>query len=151
MQVDIKSFGADRHYATIKTDQREHNVWLIDAKKPADSLEHYAAEMFRRAEDMRRRALFALDGADHLRGKPRGYTFDRDLSFPGFTLKIDTMAGYGYFERDTGGEGGLQFENRELIDYDGAYFLPTPVGLALRRAGYKVGDECFNDPPKEAA
>ena len=35
-------------------------------------------------------------------------------------------------------EGGLWFENRELVDFDGAYELPEKVISALKKLGYKI-------------
>lgn len=77
---------------------------------------------------------------------PAKYNFDRDLSTSRYTVKVDTAAQYGYFERNTGGEGGLWFNGTELIDYDGFHFLPREVGQALRDAGYTVDENCFADP-----
>lgn len=52
---------------------------------------------------------------------------------------IDPVAGYGYWERKDGSEGGgLWFEGKELIDYDGHYCLPAKVEQALRVAGYNL-------------
>ncbi len=52
---------------------------------------------------------------------------------------IDTVAQYGYWERRDGSEGGgLWFEDKEMVDYDGAYELPIKVEQALREAGYSV-------------
>lgn len=55
---------------------------------------------------------------------------------------IDPKANYGYWERKDGSEGGgLWFDGKTLVDYDGAYELPAKVIEMLRTAGFKVDDE----------
>ena len=64
-------------------------------------------------------------------------------------VQIDPAARYGYWEYHNGAEGGgLWFQPAnpdtaagplELVDYDGAYFLPVSVVRALREAGFVVG------------
>lgn len=47
----------------------------------------------------------------------------------------------GYFEHHVYGDergGGLWFERKELIDYDGMSYLPKQVMEALKAAGYDV-------------
>ena len=59
-------------------------------------------------------------------------------------VEIDPAASYGYFEHKDGSEGGgLWFNGKELIDFDGAYDLPKAVVIALRGAGY-VLDSTFD-------
>ena len=41
-------------------------------------------------------------------------------------------------DEDSYSEGGLWFENRELVDFDGAYELPKKVISALKKLGYKI-------------
>jgi hypothetical protein len=61
-----------------------------------------------------------------------------------FTIKgklvfIDPAAEYGYWERKDGSEGGgLWFEGKTLVDYDGAFDLPRAVYDELRELGFKV-------------
>lgn len=40
-------------------------------------------------------------------------------------------------------EIGLSFEDKELSDYDGVFFLPREVGEMLKDAGYVVPEDCF--------
>lgn len=55
---------------------------------------------------------------------------------------VSPSTGYGYFERETDGEGGgLWFEQNELRDFDGVYALPSAVAEALRQMGYVVCDD----------
>lgn len=62
-----------------------------------------------------------------------------------YDVKVDTNAGYGYFEKHTGGEGGLWFERTnlglELSDYDGASCLSGHIISLLRAAGFIVGTD----------
>lgn len=62
-------------------------------------------------------------------------------------VKIDTAARYGYWEYRHGSEGGgLWFQPvnpdaaapLELVDYDGAYYLPPAVTRALSAAGFVI-------------
>lgn len=87
------------------------------------------------------------------------YHYTIDASVAPYTVKIDPVARYGYFEHDTLGEesgGGLWFEgfNKDAIhrnpaplvlaDYDGiSSYLPRPVVRGLRAAGCTVGED-FN-------
>lgn len=59
---------------------------------------------------------------------------------------IDPAANYGYWEHRDGSEGGgLWFDpaaiSLELIDYDGAYALPSQVIDALRAHGVIVSPD----------
>ena len=58
-------------------------------------------------------------------------------------IGIDPAACYGYWERRDGSEGGgLWFEQTEngliLVDYDGAFDLPSSVVNAMRQANIDV-------------
>lgn len=82
------------------------------------------------------------------------YEFNQDLSTDKWDIKIDTLALYGYFERNSDGEGGGLWFDRdgpngmvELMDYDGVSCLPQSIVKALRDAGYYL-DETF-DPELE--
>jgi len=41
-------------------------------------------------------------------------------------------------DEETYSEGGLWFEDKTLIDYDGCYELPEEVQLALKELGYSL-------------
>lgn len=41
-------------------------------------------------------------------------------------------------DEDSYSEGGLWFENRELVDFDGAFELPKLVIFALKKLRYKI-------------
>jgi len=70
------------------------------------------------------------------------YNFDLNLSTKRYAIEIDTLEQYGYFQSNhTGTEGGLWFDDRELIDYDGVVVLPKEVEQALIKAGYNTGEE----------
>lgn len=72
------------------------------------------------------------------------YVFNKDISTDRFEIKIDTTAGYGYFEHNTRGDecgGGLWFSGLELIEYDGTATLPKNVAEALHKDGYLVGED----------
>lgn len=76
------------------------------------------------------------------------HEYTQDLSTAHWEIKIDPVANYGYFERNSDGEGGsLWFENGELVDYDGVFELSQSVVQALRGAGYILGKEYDPDPP----
>ena len=64
-----------------------------------------------------------------------------------YTIGIcNEKKGYGYFENNyTGTEGGLWFEGRLLVDYDGVFFLPEPVINVLLDLGYIIEAEFFPD------
>jgi hypothetical protein len=53
---------------------------------------------------------------------------------------------YGYFEHEIYGDeagGGLWFENKELIDFDGMMVLPIEVAECIKELGYKVDVEQY--------
>lgn len=61
--------------------------------------------------------------------------YNLDISTKDFEIKVDTNAGYGYFEHNELGDevgGGLWFIGNELTDYDGVFELPKQVEQALR-------------------
>ena len=79
------------------------------------------------------------------------YNFTIKLETPDYTIDIDPVAMYGYFEHNELGDeraGGVWFEKvyhecpsgfyLDLIDYDGVFALPNQVINALREAGYNV-------------
>ena len=69
------------------------------------------------------------------------FHFDRDLSTDKWSIEIDTAAQYGCIERKADGlGGGLWFEGRTLVDYDGVSELPRSVCDALRAGGFDLGD-----------
>lgn len=71
------------------------------------------------------------------------YNFTINLSNKKFEIKIDPDAGYGYFEHEDFGDelgGGLWFNNKILVDYDGVFELPKDVKDALANADYDVSD-----------
>lgn len=74
------------------------------------------------------------------------YNFDKKIKTKHFDVQIDTASHYGYFEHDELGDecgGGLWFEGKELVDYDGVFALPREVGETLREHGYTVDETCF--------
>ncbi len=59
-------------------------------------------------------------------------------------VQISPSTQYGYWEFSDGSEGGgLWFEGKELVDFDGHYVLPARVCKALRDNGY-ILDESFD-------
>ena len=62
-----------------------------------------------------------------------------------FTVEIfDDRPERGYFEHNLLGDecgGGLWFEGKNLIDYDGVFELPKEVIWAVRKLGFHVGEE----------
>ena len=73
----------------------------------------------------------------------------KPIPCPGFTLEVDVVKLYGYFEDDKVGDengGGLWFEllpdgRLELTDYDGVIELPAKVKTALIASGFEVGED----------
>jgi hypothetical protein len=56
-------------------------------------------------------------------------------------VKIAPESNYGYWEFKDGSEGGsLQFDNNELVDFDGHYLLPKSIVNALRDYGFILDD-----------
>lgn len=43
-------------------------------------------------------------------------------------------------DEETYSEGGLWFEGKELVDYDGCFELPKEVAIAVKDLGYDVID-----------
>jgi len=63
-----------------------------------------------------------------------------------FEIEID--GNKGYFEHVHFGDevgGGLWFEGKELVDYDGVYSLPKEVADKLKKLGYKLPDGCCDE------
>ena len=64
-----------------------------------------------------------------------------------FTVEIfDETPARGYFEHEVLGDewgGGLWFEGKILVDYDGVFELPKEVIQALRDLGFYVDPEFF--------
>jgi hypothetical protein len=57
----------------------------------------------------------------------------------GKRVQIDPEASYGYWERKDGSEGGgLWFDGKSLVDFDGDYDLPRVVYDELESLGYRV-------------
>jgi len=57
---------------------------------------------------------------------------------PNFTIYMHSDGDYGFFEHDEYGDGcggGLWFEDKELVDYDGVAMLPQEVWFALKELG----------------
>ena len=68
------------------------------------------------------------------------YGFDHDVG----VVQISPSTQYGYWEHKDGSEGGgLWFDGKELIDFDGAYALPNAIVKALREHGFTL-DESFD-------
>lgn len=44
-------------------------------------------------------------------------------------------------DEETYFEGGLWFEEKEVVDYDGIYELPKEVKLAIRDMGYEIEED----------
>lgn len=68
--------------------------------------------------------------------------------FQGYEVCIRPDDNYGYFESNTNDEweyveGGLWFEGKELVDFDGCSILPTEVGNAINELGYICSLEHF--------
>ena len=81
------------------------------------------------------------------------YRYDKDLSTSKWTIMIDTVDNYGYFERNSDGTGGgLWFDpcgpngRTELIDYDGVPYLAQEIVTALRSDCYYL-DQTFDPDP----
>lgn len=69
------------------------------------------------------------------------YNFTISLNTKNFEIKIDPENSYGYFEHNHVGDmcaGGLWFNNKTLVDYDGVFELPKEVTDALYEAQYNV-------------
>ena len=61
-----------------------------------------------------------------------------------FEVVINPWDDFGYFEHEDYGDewgGGLWFEGKNLIDYDGVYELPAEVIAGIRELGYIVARE----------
>lgn len=61
-----------------------------------------------------------------------------------FEVVLNPEENFGYFEHEDYGDewgGGLWFEGKNLIDYDGVYELPSEVIAGIRELGYIVAQE----------
>ena len=60
-----------------------------------------------------------------------------NFTVKGKRVAIDPLANYGYWDRKDGSEGGgLWFEGKALVDYDGAFDLPAAVRAELSELGF---------------
>jgi hypothetical protein len=67
------------------------------------------------------------------------HAYTERLEKGNWMAEISPTTQYGYFENvKTGSGGGLWFEGRELIDYDGVFELPKGVIDMLSGAGYDL-------------
>ena len=70
------------------------------------------------------------------------YEFDKIINIGKFTIAVDSVAQYGYFEHDTYGDefgGGLWFDDDGCLDdYDGVCELPDEVVKGIKDLGYKI-------------
>ncbi len=69
------------------------------------------------------------------------YQFDKRVQSGKFDVRIDSAAGYGYFEHEELGDecgGGLWFQAGALTDYDGVAVLPAKVIAGIRGLGFVV-------------
>ncbi len=65
------------------------------------------------------------------------YNFNLVNQVGDWLVHVDTEKQYGCFEnQEDGTEGGLWFNNNELVDYDGVYEIPRQVVQALQ--GFKL-------------
>ena len=72
------------------------------------------------------------------------YLYDKDLSVPGWEIKIDALANYGYWENTTTGAGGsVWFIGLAMVAGDA---VPVPVVNEIVKAGYII-DPPFHAPP----
>jgi hypothetical protein len=70
------------------------------------------------------------------------YNFTEHAKVGKWAVMVDPDSNYGYFEPESGIEGGgLWFDGKELMDFDGRYELPADVAAALEQLGYIVGED----------
>ena len=63
-----------------------------------------------------------------------------------WNVAISPATSYGYFEPASGEEGGgLWFDGRNLIDYDGQFVLPREACDLLVSLGYHVDADFYPD------
>ena len=79
--------------------------------------------------------------ADLMLATMQGTKRERTIGKWNVTVNHDlARPGYGYFEHNVlgedGGTGGLWFEGRRLVDYDGVFELPSTVKSILADLGY---------------
>lgn len=67
------------------------------------------------------------------------YNFTHKTENGKWEIAIDKAAQYGYFENmNSGGGGGLWFEQNRMSDFDGVFELPKDVIKAIRQLGFTV-------------
>jgi len=72
------------------------------------------------------------------------FNFDKIQKTENFIVKINSKACYGFFEHDKLGDecgGGLWFEGKNLMDYDGVPDLPKEVRQAIVTLGYRFDED----------
>jgi len=77
--------------------------------------------------------------------------FDKKTICGKYEVQISTLDQKGYFEDESFGDeqgGGLWFEKKSLIDYDGMACLPNDVIKAVRELGFTVPREFENHTEK---
>lgn len=80
--------------------------------------------------------------------KYMSHTYTLKYETHNFTVEISPSTNYGYFEHNKGGEGGLWFEDKFLIDYDGVSVLPDEVYAMIQHLGYSFDPQDLNDTQK---
>lgn len=87
-------------------------------------------------------ALYGTESATVVNENPAGETAKKARSGKWEVTIGQPEKDRGYFEHDIQGEGGgLWFEGKSLVDYDGRFELPRDVVVAIRSLGYTVGQD----------
>jgi len=71
---------------------------------------------------------------------------NKKIQIKKFEIVINKNEEEGYFEHEDFGEelgGGLWFKNKELVDFDGTYSLPSDVAEGIIKLGFKVDKDQF--------
>jgi len=58
-----------------------------------------------------------------------------------FNIWMEPTNEYAYFEHDEVGDdiaGGMWFNNKELVDYDGVFELPSEIIVLMESQGYNM-------------
>jgi hypothetical protein len=64
------------------------------------------------------------------------HNYTQNAQVGNWKVYVSPSTKYGYFENQKSGtEGGLWFEGRKLVEYDGVYELPANVIKALESLG----------------
>ena len=85
---------------------------------------------------------------------PEKYNWNIKARTDHYEIMIDSAAQYGYFEHLMLGEdraGGLWFDGKEIVDFDGVSELPKEVTGFLKENGYSgdsLNDEDQLQSPK---